>query len=163
MNHILNRRTFGKILAIGLATALSGCLSTSTSSEVADAPTFNVDENAPSESILLAAQPQAPNGIVLYDEFEIAIALGNTGGEPLTGDFGVELVPSADDASSQPGSVTIDENEALPSGAARFFRVGPFKASSVGGWELTAGPGIVQVHPEYDGRLTVEQRPDDSH
>ena len=98
--------------------------------------------------------------IVLHDEFEIAIALGNAGGEPLSGKFSLELLPETDDVSSQIASVTIDEDENIPSGAARFFRTGPFQATAVGKWELAAGPEIAQVHPEYDGTLVVKELSD---
>jgi hypothetical protein len=162
----MNRRALLGSLGFGLTTTLAGCVagafgdSTSASDEARDAPTFNADEDGPGEYILLTAQPQAPNGIVLHDEFEIAIALGNTGGEPLSGEVTVEIIPSTDDVASQTASVTIGKDEKIPSGAARFFRTGPYKATSVGNWELTAGPEIAQVHPEYDGTFEVKERSD---
>lgn len=160
----MNRRTLLGSLGIGLTTTLAGCASEtfrdSTSDEARDAPTFDADEEIPGEYILLTAQPQSPNGIFLHDEFEIAIALGNAGGDPLTGEVVVELLPSADDVSSQIASVSIGETEKIPFGAARFFRTGPYQATAVETWELTAGPEIAQIHPEYDGTIEVKELPD---
>ena len=162
----MERRALLGSLGFALTTTLAGCVSTafgantSASDETRDAPTFNADGDGPGEFILLTAQPQAPNGIFLHDEFEIGIALGNAGGEPLSGEVVVELIPAAEDISSQTASVTIGEDEAIPSEAARFFRTGPYQATGVGNWELTAGPEIAQVHPEYDGTFEVKERPD---
>ena len=161
----MDRRALLGSLGIGLTTTLAGCASkaigdaTSALDEARDAPTFNADEDGPGKFILLTAQPQIPNGIFLHDEFDITIVLGNAGGEPLTGEVVVELVSSAEDVSSQTASVTIGEDEAIPSGAARFLRTGPYQAIAVGNWELTAGTEITQVHPEYDGTFEVKERP----
>lgn len=162
----MNRRILLGNLGFGLTITLAGCVSeavgdnTTASDEARDAPAFNVDEDGPGEFILLTAQPQAPNGIFLHDDFEIAIALGNAGGEPLSGEVVVELISAAEDVSSQTASVTIGEEESIPSGAARFFRSGPYEATTVGNWELTAGSGIAQVHPEYNATFEVKERPE---
>jgi hypothetical protein len=163
---VMKRRALLGSLGLGLATTLTGCLgdtigdSTGSSNESSDAPRFEVDENSPGEFILLAAQPQAPNGIYLHDEFEIGIVLGNIGGEPLSGEVVVELVPSVADVPSQTASVTISADETLPSGASRFYRTGPYQATAVDSWELVARSGITRVDPQYEGKIKINDRSD---
>lgn len=160
----MRRRTLLAAVAIGLP-ALSGCFDSNTEttdeSAGADAPEFDVTADAPGTVILLRQQSQAPNGIRVTDDFEIAVALGNAGGEPVGDDVSVDLLPPTDDESVQSATIVVDGDDELPSGAARFFTVGPFEATVAGDWELTGGPEIERVHPEYDGTVTVDEQPSD--
>ncbi|WP_254769400.1 hypothetical protein [Salinilacihabitans rarus] len=141
-----------------LGNANSDTRNAGTENTGADTPEFEVDDDAPGTVILLRQQPQNPNGVVVGDEFEIAIVLGNAGGEPVSTDVSVELGPPTDDEPAQMATVAVDE---LPAGAARFFTAGPFAATVAGDWELTAGPEIDRVYPEYDGIVTVEDQADE--
>ncbi|TYL39394.1 hypothetical protein CV102_07395 [Natronococcus pandeyae] len=127
----------------------------------ADAPGFEIDEDAPGEFILLRNQPQEPSGITVGDEFEIAVVLGNAGGESITGEVSVELVPPNEDEDIQTATIVVEGGDEIPSGAARFFTTGLFEATVAGNWELIAGTEIGQVHQAYDPIVTVEKRPDD--
>lgn len=160
----MRRRVFLSGLSAGATPFVTGCLTgeskelgddDSDADSTTDAPTFEANENEPPTGILLAAQPQAPNGIFLHDRFDIGIAIGNAGGGTLTGECTVRLTPTDTDGSTQTDSITIDENETIPSGAARFFRVGPFRATATGTWELVGGPEITEIHPEYDGTVHI--------
>lgn len=162
------RRTYLVGSTIGL-TSIAGCLNfTATSNNGgpsgsdtgADAPQFRADEDAPGTFILLRQQPQNPNGIVVGDEFETAIVLGNAGGEPVSGEVSVELIPPNDNEAIQTATVIIDVANELPSGAAGFFTIGLFEATVAGDWELTAGPEIEQIHPEYIGTIKVKDQSD---
>jgi len=151
---------------------IAGCLSSSSADNTgdeatnetdtaSDAPGFAVDEDAPGEFILLRNQPQEPNGVTVGDEFEIAVVLGNAGGESITGEVSVELVPPNEDEDDQTAPIVVEGAEEIPSGAARFFTTGLFEATVTGDWELIADSGIGQVHQTYDPTVTVEERPDD--
>ena len=164
----MRRRTLLTSVPVGLS-IIAGCLDIGDDTDgsddgvnedvAADAPAFAVDEDAPGAFTLLRIQPQEPGGVTDGDEFDIGVVLGNAGGEPVTGEADVELVPPTDDEAVQPATVVIDDE--LPSGAARFFTTGPFEATVPGDWELTAGSGIDRVHPEYDGTVAVGERPED--
>ena len=116
---------------------VSGCLSgeidddeSATETDTAsDAPEFEVDADAPGEFILLRNQPQKPEGITVGDEFEIGVVLGNAGGESITGEATVELRPPNGDEDVQTATIVVEEDDGLPSGAARFFTTGLFEAT----------------------------------
>ena len=166
----MHRRALLASVPVGLLT-VSGCLGreseTGTTGETdgenvdsgSDAPAFEVDEDAPGTVMLLRHQPQEPGGVVVGTEFDSAVALGNAGGDPITGEITVELVPPVDDEATQPATVVVDD--ALPSGGARFFTAGPFTATVTGDWELEPESGVDRIHPAYDGTVVVEDRPDD--
>ncbi|WP_228434546.1 hypothetical protein [Natrarchaeobaculum aegyptiacum] len=154
------------------ASIIAGCLNSSNTDNTgdedtaetdttSDAPQFEVDEDAPGEFILLRNQPQEPGGVTVGDEFEIAVVLGNAGGESITGEVDVELVPPNEDSGVQTATIVVDDDDEIPSGAARFFTTGLFEATVAGDWELIAGTGIGQVYQTYDPIVTVEERPDD--
>jgi hypothetical protein len=135
--------------------------STTESNTASDAPEFGTDEDAPGEFILLRNQPQQPDGVTVGDEFEIAVVLGNAGGESITGEVSVELVPPNKDEDTQTATVIVEADDEIPSGAARFFTTGLFEATVAGDWELNAGSEIGQVHQSYDPIITVQERPSD--
>lgn len=162
------RRVFIAGSTVGLAT-VSGCLNPltrtdntatdDTDTNFADAPEFSADEDTPGRFVLLRNQPQDPNGVFVGDRFEIAIVLGNGGGEPVSGEVDVELRPPNDAEAVQTATGVVDDE--LPPGAATFVDTGVFEATAAGDWELAAGSGIEQVHRAYDPTVTVEERPDD--
>ncbi|TMT80224.1 hypothetical protein E2L06_18355 [Haloterrigena sp. H1] len=172
----MKRRALLGGFSAGFTTLVSGCLSgrngvigggtsggsNSSSDNAVDAPRFEANQNTPAEPILLTAQEQAPNGVVLGDEFDIAIAIGNAGGGTLSGEYTLRLLPPTDDEPSQSDTLTIGGENTIPSGAARFFRIGPFVATATGTWELVAGPKIERVHSEYNGTFTVSEGSDDN-
>lgn len=167
----MKRRTLIGSLPAGFIAIVSGCLSgrngtiggsNSSSDNAIDAPRFEANQNIPAKPILLTAQEQAPNGLVIGDEFDIAIAIGNAGGSTLSGEYTLRLLPPTDSEPSQSDTLTISGENTISSGAARFFRIGPFNATATGIWELVAGPEIERVHSEYDGTFTVNERSDDS-
>ena len=161
----MNRRALLAYLGAASTTALAGCLNFTGSAQTpqedtsADAPSFNVRNDGSGGFILLRIQPQTPNGLFRGDEFKMGVVLGNTTNEPLTGEVSVELVLKAGDEPLQAASITLTADDSLPSGAARFFRAGPFLATVVGEWELVAGTNIAQVHSSYDGTVTVQPQP----
>jgi len=161
----MKRRTLLVSLGVGTTTAVTGCLNFTGSSQTPqedtaeDAPSFTTREDGSGGFILLRIQPQTPNGPFRGDEFDIGVVLGNTTNKPLTGEVTVEFVPSAEDGSTQTASVSVIGEDSIPSGAARYFRAGPFQATTVGDWELVAGANIAQVHPSYNGTVTVQPQP----
>lgn len=161
----MNRRTFLVSLGAASTTTLTGCLDFTASRQTqqedtsADVPSFTVRDDGSGGFILLRIQPQTPNGLFRGDEFDIGVILGNSSNEPLTGEATVEFVPDAGDGSPQAASITVPADDSLPSGAARFFRMGPFLATMVGEWELIAGTNIAHVHSSYDGAVTVQPQP----
>ena len=163
----MNRRTFLVGLGAASTMALAGCLNftgsarTSEEDASADAPSFPVRDDGSGGFVLLRIQPQTPNGLFRGDEYEIGVVVGNTASEPLTGEITVELVPRAGDGLPQPASITVTADNPLLSGAARFFRAGPFRATVVGEWELVAETNIAHVHSSYDGTVTVQPQPSD--
>jgi hypothetical protein len=157
----MRRRALLTSLPVGVS-VLAGCLGSTTESNTAsDAPEFGTDEDAPGEFILLRNQPQQPDGVTVGDEFEIAVVLGNAGGESITGEVSVELVPPNKDEDTQTATVIVEADDEIPSGAARFFTTGLFEATVAGDWELNAGSEIGQVHQSYDPIITVQERPSD--
>lgn len=157
----MHRRALLTSLPVGVS-VLGGCLGSTTESNTAsDAPEFEVDEDAPGEFILLRNQPQQPDSVTVGDEFEIAVVLGNAGGESITGEVSVELVPPNEDEDVQTATVVVGADDEIASGAARFFTTGSFEATVAGDWELNAGSEIGQVHQSYDPRITVQERPND--
>lgn len=167
----MRRRALLTSLPVGIS-VIAGCSSgfstdgsddgTATGTDTgSDAPEFEVDEDGPGEFVLLRNQPQEPNGVIVGDEFEIGVVLGNAGGEPVAGDVGVELVPPNEDETVQTATVAVEGDDEIPSAAARFFIAGPFDATVAGDWELDPGPGIGRVHQTYDPRVVVEERPED--
>lgn len=165
----MNRRTLLTGIAAGV-TVTAGCLSGDSTDDtgaatgtdsVSDAPEFEADEDAPGEFVLLRNQPQEPNGISVGDEFETGVVLGNAGGESVSGDVGVGLLPPSEDETAQGATIEVEGENEIPSGAARFFTAGPFTPTVAGDWELVAGPEIERVHRTYDPVITVEERPGD--
>jgi len=157
----MRRRAFLTSLPVGVS-VLAGCLGSTTESNTAsDAPEFEADEDAPGEFILLRNQPQEPDGISVGDEFEIAVVLGNTGGESITGEVSIELVPPNKDEDVQTATVVVEGDDEIPSGASRFFTTGLFESTVAGDWKLNAGSEIGQVHQSYDPIITIQERPDD--
>ncbi|MCU4974751.1 hypothetical protein OB955_18690 [Halobacteria archaeon AArc-m2/3/4] len=176
----MRRRALLTALAVGVSVA-AGCLnrgsgtsdtsnrSQTNADSAADAPAFDVDDDAPGAFVLLRNQPQDPNGIVVGDEFDVGVVLGNAGGEPVTGDVRVRLVAPTgegdgngdEDENVQTATIAVDGDDELPAGAARFFTTGPFDATVAGDWKLTAESGIKRVHRAYDPIIEVEERPDD--
>lgn len=166
----MRRRALLTGFTIGLAT-IAGCLNRGTSTgdtdngtdtetdAASDSPEFEVDEDAPGEFVLLRNQPQEPGDIIVGDEFEIGVVLGNAGGEPITGEVSVELVPPNEDEDAQTATVVVEGDDEIPSGAARFFTTDSFEATVAGDWELIAGSEIAQVNQTYDPIVTVEERP----
>lgn len=164
----MRRRTLLTGLPVG-GSLLAGCLNGSNSNTgteastdtASDAPDFEIDDDVPGAFILLRNQPQEPNGVTAGDEFEIGVVLGNAGGEPLSGELSVELIPPNEetDADAQTATIVVEDDNAIPSGAAKFFTTGLFEATVAGDWELVAGPEIEQVHPTYDPIITVEELP----
>lgn len=153
----MRRRALLTSLPVGVS-VLAGCLgSVSESNNAADAPAFEANKDAPGEFILLRNQPQQE--VTVGDEFEVAVVLGNAGGESITGEVSVELVPPSNDEDVQTATVVVEDGDALASGAARFFIAGLFEATVVGDWELNAGAGIEQVHESYDPTITVREQP----
>jgi hypothetical protein len=120
-----------------------------------DAPDFEVDKDTPGEFILLRNQPQVPNGVAVDDEFEIAVVLGNVGGTPIVGEASIKLIPPNEDEDVQTTTIVIEENDEIPSGAARFFVTGLFEATVASDWELIANSGIEQFHQTYDPVVPV--------
>ena len=161
----MKRRTLLISLGVGITTAVTGCLNFTGSSQTQqedtaeDAPSFTTREDGSGGFILLRIQPQTPNGPFRGDEFEIGVVLGNTTSKSLTGEVTVKFVPSSENGSTQTASISVVGKDSIPSGAARFFRAGPFQAATVGDWELIAGTNIAQVHPSYDGTVTVQPLP----
>lgn len=121
----------------------------------ADAPSFEVDDESAGTFILLRNQPQESDDIIEGDEVEISVYLGNTGGEPVTGEVVVELVPPTESGGSQTDTILIEEDEGLPSGAARSFIVGPFTMTTSGNWVLIASSGVEETHQQYDPEISV--------
>jgi len=157
----MRRRALLTSLPVGVS-VLAGCLGSTTESNTAsDSPVFEADEGAPGEFILLRNQPQQPDGVTVGDEFEIAVVLGNAGGESITGEVSVELVPPNKDEDVQTATVVVEGNDEIPSGAARFFTTGLFEATVAGEWELNAGSEIGLVHQSYDPIIAVQERPND--
>lgn len=143
---------------------LAGCMNRETSTGANSSnnePTFEVNEDTPSSFILLRNQPQNPNGILVGDEFEIGIHLGNAGGETASGEISIKLTPPDEDGPIQTATFRVDGDDAIPSGEARFFTFGRFEATVTGDWELTAASGIDQTHHEYDEIIEVRERSDD--
>jgi len=161
----MKRRTHLISLGVGITTAVTGCLNFTGSSQTQqedtaeDAPSFTTREDGSGGFILLRIQPQTPNGPFRGDEFEIGVVLGNTTSKSLTGEVTVKFVPSSENGSTQTASISVVGEDSIPSGAARFFRAGPFQAVTVGDWELVAGTNISQVHPSYNGTVTVQPQP----
>lgn len=162
----MNRRALLSSLGIGATTVLAGCLNFTASAQpqqqadsAVDAPTFTPRNDGTGGFILLRTQPQAPNGVFRGEEFEMGVVLGNTATETLSGEVTVELVPSMEDEVTQTARITVTDEDAIPAGAARFFRVGSFRATAVGEWELVAGNNIAEVHPSYDGAVTIRPHP----
>jgi len=147
-------------MSAGCLSGKSGVISSSTesssSSTAYDAPKFEVDNVNTAKPILLTSQIQTSDGIELNDKFDIAIAIGNAGGKKLSGKIELILVPPKD-AQNQIASVTIDRTNSIPSGAAKFFKIGSFNATVTGTWALVAGDGISQVHRDYDGKFKVDE------
>ncbi|MFC4438843.1 MULTISPECIES: hypothetical protein [Natrialbaceae] len=164
----MRRRALLTSLPVGVP-IIAGCLSgtsaddesTTETDTGSDAPNFKVDEDAPGEFILLRNQPQEPSGVTVGDTFEIGVVLGNAGGESITGEVSVELVPPNEGEDVQTAAIVVEGDDEIPSGAARFFTTGSFEATVAGDWELVAGPGIGQVHRAYDPIVIVEERPHD--
>lgn len=166
----MRRRTLLTGLTVS-ASLLAGCLNSSSSNTDAeastemdtasDAPDFESDDGVPGEYILLRKQLQQPNGVTVGDEFEIGVALGNAGGESLSGEVSVELIPPTEetDADPQTATIVVEDDNTIPSGAAKFFTTGLFEATVAGDWELVAGPEIELVHQTYDPIITVEELP----
>ena len=156
----MRRRSLLASIPVGLSTT-AGCLSRGASSgaDNNNEPEFEVDEGASSAFILLRNQPQDSNGIVMGDEFEIGIHLGNAGGESATGEVSVKLTPPNENGTVQTATFVVDGDDAIPSGEARFFTFGWFEATVAGDWELTAASGIEQIHQSYNKTIKVGERP----
>lgn len=135
---------------------LDPVIQTEAENESRSAPRFEVDESAAGRYILLRMQPQDPvphSGATVGEPFEIGIVVGNAGGEPATGSVTVEFVPPNDDESAE--TVTLKPEE-TPSGATRFLITEPFEPTVEGEWRVVAGDGFADVHPQYDGTITVD-------
>lgn len=161
----MHRRTFiGSVTSCVLIT--TGCLNShdlgvevdnrENIESAADAPSFEVDNDSAGEFILLRNQPQKSDSIMEGDELEVSVYLGNSGGEPATGKIIVELVPPTESDSSQSDTILIEEDEELPSGVARPFKVGPFTMTTSGNWELIANYGVEKTHQRYDPEISVK-------
>lgn len=121
-------------------------------------PEFGINEDAPGTFILLRNQPQNPNGIVVGDEFKIGLHLGNAGGAPASGEISVKFSPPNEEVDDQTANFVVEDDNAIPSGEARFFTFGSFEATVAGDWELTAASGIEQIHQSYDNTIKVKEQ-----
>lgn len=155
----------------GVGVLLAGCLSTEDSPQTAgpsgptrtkesendtgDAPSFEVDETAPGEFVLLRHQPQTFSTIRVGEEYEIAAYLGNSGGEKAHDKVEFTLESPAGEVTTE--ALTVPSAEALPSGGAGSYMLGPFTFDIDGEWSFTASSGVARVHSEYDETIAVEE------
>lgn len=119
-----------------------------------DVPVFEVDESAPGEFILLRHQPQTSTTIRAGDECEIAVVLGNAGGENVHGEVALTLESPTGRKTRK--TIIVSSTESLPSGTAQCYDMGPITFDTDGEWSLTATTGVAHVHPEYDETIFVE-------
>lgn len=133
--------------------AKSDIFQDSASDEDSDIPSFEVDETAPGEFVLLRHHLQSSEEQA-DDEGEIIVVLGNAGGDDVDGEMTFALESPDSEVTTE--TLTVPTSEPLPSGAAQAYTVGSFTFKTAGEWSFTATDGIADVHSAYDETITIE-------
>lgn len=95
----------------------------------------------------MVRSPPESATVVIGDEFDSPVVLGNAGGAAISGVVSVELVAPTAGEAVHTATIVVRADDDSPSGAAMVVTVGSVDSTVAGEWHLSPGSEIDCVHP----------------